>query len=426
MTNNSTAINATPIANSQPGSNPNTRNAKPRKGNRPRTKNIPSQPTKDLTTRWIDPLPQVPPIQADLRQNFETLPSGEFDLDFDLPERIATPFAKAFASVSRRTIENDELIDRVKSKIISIGYYKAAKQLYASMTTPEQSCNQPLKTVYYDEAKVPSHMAAALSMIGHIDSKFGKIYINNAPTLFKRWIVAGLYNDPDCDISKTIPPEQLVWKDSDGYSLLRRLCFTEIDNMRKVTYDVTLGDLSIKYSIPYLNEEETDFSEYYQSILPNEPFTDKLKDLISLLLLSRDHWISTAPTVVPNARDLTQCLNHLNLCLAPLTHCSPKLRTAFEHCMSEYIVNDSTLVEGLFNMSPSPQGDFGYGAQLVSSQRLVARTILPQSDADMTYGFTFSPLKSFKFNPRVVAYSKFSSEQSSSAFAQQDLKSLAI
>jgi len=423
----STAENATPKADNRPGSNPNKDNAKPRKGNRPRTKNSPSAKT-NTETKWIDPLPHVNPISADLTPIIESLPSGEFDLDFDLPTRIATPFSEAFANVAPRTIGNNEVVAHTSAKILSLGFYKAAKQLYSTMTDPEKGINQPLKIVYYDGTEVPSHMAAALSMIGHLDTKFGKIYLRNASTLFKRWIVHGLYIDPDGGYEPAmlmdLPANTLVWRDHDGLALVHRLALEYVEDLRLNTYDINIAGTPLRYSIPTLTGVN-DLNDYYGHILPDQPFTEELRDLVSLLGITSQAWLR-GELILPHGRDVGQCFARLNLNIAPDSHSQSELRLKFEHVMSSYIVRDSMHVGGLFNLAASPSGNFGYSAQLVNSDGLRAHTTLPISDSDMAYGYTFNPCGHFKFSPKIVAYSQFSQEQSASAIAHKDFKSIAI
>jgi len=419
----STATYANNSNRHQPGSNPNKDNAKRRLNNRPRTKNS-SSPPKATETRWIDPLPHVNPINADLTQNVVSLPSGEFEIDFDLPRRIAQPFADAFRSVSQRTIENIEVVTRASTKIEALGFYKAAKQLYSTMTDPEKGINQPLKIVYYDSSQVPTSMAAALSMIGHLDTKFGKFYLRNASTLFKRWIVNGLYIDPDSDLPDDIPASAMVWNDHDGYNLIRRLVLNRVNDLRQNVYNIIIGEVPLRYSIPAFTDT-TDVVDYYNNILPDREFTEELRDLVSLYTLTRTNWV-TGNAAFPNGRDQVAALARIGLVIAPETHADRNLRSEFEVCMASYMTSDSMHVSGLFNMTDSPSGQNGFAAQLVQATNNQASTTLPISDNDMSFGFAFNPLSDFSFSPRIVAYSKTSQEQAAAAIAQRDLRSIAI
>jgi hypothetical protein len=410
-----------------PGDNPNKLNAKPRKGNRPRTQNSSSAPTKPMY-KWIDPLPVVEPSNIDLQQTFESIPSGDFDVRPDLPSVIAQPFCSAFSSVACRTIQDENTIERVPHKIEALCYYKAAKQLYATMTDPEKSACQPLKSVYYDSSEVPAHMASALGMIGHIESQRGTILMRNAPTVMKRWIIEGLSRDPDSDIyhdpakrDDYQDASNIVFPDTDGHLLVQRKIHERISELQRNTYTLKVDDVTLRYTIPDLTG---DYQTYYDNIIEGQEYTDELKDLASLIQLTRTQWC--ARNDVPNNRPLDRCLLRVNLRLAEQHMTAAFLREQFEFCMSEYLVRDKSLVEGFFLVAPAPSTSHGFSSQLVTSEGNVARTVDIIPDSDMMYGLAYNPCTYVEIKPRVVAYSRRTAVQARHSLAAKDLTQVGI
>ncbi|RKF62576.1 hypothetical protein OnM2_032052, partial [Erysiphe neolycopersici] len=84
----------------KPGNIPNKLNPRPR-GIRPKTKNSSGNKVdQSMRLNWTDPLPQVNVIHAlGLEPNPEKVPAGKIDLDIELPETIAHPFASTVTSV---------------------------------------------------------------------------------------------------------------------------------------------------------------------------------------------------------------------------------------------------------------------------------------------------------------------------------------
>jgi len=416
-----------------PGDNPNKRNAQPRKSARPKTKNNAPKSQAKMALGWIDPLPIVDTSEAlGIEHNAELFPAGEIELNFNLPTHIAQPFSDLVESVGDRIMLDDEAKKQCSDSINALSYFKCSRQLYSTMLDHEKSLNQPLKAVYYDETPIPTHMGGAISIVGHMDTKVGKVVVKNASTLFKRWICKGLQLAPDTEYDEPSyegkgsarrhngepEPEKLVWPEEDGRKLAHELARQQINNLTDQRYEITVGNRPLTVSMPKLTDQPLD--QYYSSINDLVPDKDQIKDLTSVLQMSKDDW---KHGTISNGRNITDALAHIELVRAPDKYLSPQLRVAFEEWMASYTVGTKTRIEAIFNTGPPPAGSTGYAAQTVSSSGTVARWQFPLSDADVNIGFLFSPMKNFTLAPRIVGYSKRQQDSAAAMFAQLDGKS---
>lgn len=387
----------------RPGDNPNLRNARGRKGPRPRTQN--GQPSSGRSNRlnWVDPLPVVDPAPA---LGMEPVPAdssaGELDLDFGLPGTIARPFAEVVDTLGDRLNLPDSDKTRVARAVESQSYFKAARQLFSTMLEHEKIACQQLKAVYYDSTPVPAHMAAALSIIGHIDSKLGKVVVRNAPTLFKQWIVKGLQVSQTPGISTATPAESLVWPDADSYSFVQRKARLEIERLTSTTFEVQVGGANITVSPPRLVDQTPE--EYYNKLPTQMPNYQVVRDLVALLRMDLDTY--RRGTIGITGHTFATCLSRIGLVPAGNTFSLDRIRTAFEDWVATYLTRSRHHLEAIFRTAPPPAGASGFGAQLVSSERTAARLAMPLSDSDIAMGFTLSPCREFSFSPSIVAYSR--------------------
>lgn len=356
-----------------------------------------------------------------LDPNPEAIPAGEFELKFNLPGDISSPFSSMVEAVGDTLNMSDDEETKTKSSLVALGYFKAARQLYATMLDHEKSLNQPLKAVYYDETPIPVHMGAALGIIGHLETKIGRMIVKNATTLFKRWIVQGLIEGNQDGYPDTIQAERLVWEDPDGLSLVQSKARDLIESLTDQTYNVNLGTEAapeiITVSMPKLRTQA--LQDYYNSIHNGVPDADVLRDLVSLLQMSLQQWRNRN---IPNGRNLANALGRIQCVRAGQNLSSQNLREDFESWVADYTVATRWRVESLFKTGPPPAGSNGYGAQLVDSQNNVARWQMPLSDADVSMGFMFSPNKSFTMYPKLIAYSRRSRDSVVSNFAYRDGK----
>jgi len=401
----------------RPGDNPNKLNAKPRQGARPRTKNSTNPTNNSMRLGWIDPLPQVDVIHPlGLEPNPEAIPAGEIELDFSLPQTIAEPFAQTINSVGDRIQMTDEDKELCMDALRAQCHFKAARQLYSTMLDSEKSTNQPLKSVFYDETPIPAHMGGALGIIGHMDTKVGKVMIRDAGLLFKRWIAQGLHIMRPSHYRKD--SGKLIWLTRDDYQSAKRLAREEIDRLVKQSYLLDVGGRTLTVSMPQLTTQRLD--DYYSQINNSVPNADELRALVSLLQATYIQWRDDDD--IPNNMSRHDILLALGLELADGPYLIPDMRESFEEFTSKYTTDIKWRIESIFKVGPPPAGSTGYGAQTVSSTGNVARWQMPLSDADVNIGFLFSPVREFKLYPRLVGYSKRSSDSAKAEFASADGK----
>nr|UBK24766.1 capsid protein [Nigrospora sphaerica partitivirus 1] len=403
----------------RPGDNPNKLNAKRRTGARPQTKNSSGGSSQSMRLGWIDPLPQVDAIYPlGLEPNVEAIPAGEVDLDFELPETIARPFVSVIESVGDRIMLADEEKERCASFLNSLTFFKAARQLYSTMQDHEKSANQPLKAVYYDETPIPVHMAGALGIIGHMQTKIGDVLVRDAGVLFKRWVARGLQLfDPkhlkgDCS--------KLIWLDRESYRCIQRLAAERIEELVKQTYTVKVNDVDLTVSMPQLTGQEYD--TYYSQVNNNVPNADDIRHCVAALQLTYLQYKNDDD--IPHSHSRADIISSVGLTLADRFFDIPAMRDGFEEFVSLYITDAKWRIESIFKTGPPPAGTTGYGAQTVYSggPGNTAKWQFPLSDADVNIGYLFSPSKGFTLNPKLVGYAKRSRDAAAAAFAQQDGK----
>lgn len=398
----------------KPGDNPNKLNAKPR-GIRPRVKNSSSPSNNAMRLNWIDPLPVVDVITPiGIEPNIDSIPAGEIELDFSLPTSISKPFSEVVHSVGDRLTLDEDQKQEIEDHLHALGYFKAARQLYATMMDHEKAANQPLKAVYYDETPIPVHMAGAIGIIGHMDTKVGTVVVRDAGTLFKRWTVKGLQVAGLLD--EKLDARSSIWSDRESYHCVQRLAKERIDVLVKQTYTVQANGHTYTVSMPQLQEQ--DLQDYFGQINNQVPNADDLRHCVQALQMTQKQW--KTGDGIPNNGDRDDICNSLRLQwaeeLAPMT----MLRELFEDFCATHTVRVRAKLSSLYKVGPPPAGSHGYGAQTVSSKGNQAHWTMPLSDADVNIGYLFSPNQSFTLNPRLVGYSTRRKEVAASQFAAAD------
>jgi len=403
----------------KPGDNPNKLNAQRRKIRPKVTNSEKSSSPYELQYAWADPAQgAIPDTEISLEPHLEEFPSGEIELDEDLPATIAKPFCDTFKTLGDRTVLDEARLENCQDSLMALSYYKSAKQLFSTMLDPDKSVCQPLKSVFYDTTPIPEHMGAAISMIGNFDSKVGPIHIKNAPTLFKRWVVSGLHYDPGAPEYEGELPPSLVWRDRDGKKLLDSAAYRYIEENRP-SWSPT-GDYDIQ--VPLL-KPGMDVTRWIQRIHPDTPNCENLRNVASIIRQPEKHWIRGDPLI---GCEYTQALDSLGLEIATGIYDVGFIRQAFESAMADYYVAAKPHIEALLKTGPSPASNRGYGAQIVKSNGLTARYNMPLSDSDVALGFLFSPCKNFEYSPKIIAYNKRDQSVSKSKFASADLRQPAI
>lgn len=404
----------------KPGDNPNTLNAKPRQNVRPRVKNSTGNSTQSMRLGWIDPLPVVDAIYPlGIEPNVEAIPAGEIDLDFYLPETIGQPFADTVLSVGDRIQLSTSEKDDVSSAISALSFFKGARQLYSTMLDYEKAENQPLKAVYYDETPIPSHMAGALGVIGHMDTKVGKVLVRDAGVLFKRWTAEGLKraHENDENTPYVADSSNLVWDDRDSFKMVQRLARERISHLVKQTYTLDVNGTAHVVSMPQLIDQ--DLQTYYNQITNQVPDADHIRHLVTGLIATRAQFKQGD---LPNNIHRADLLGSLGLVYATGVYEIPQMRESFEEWIALYTTTQRWHVEAFFNVGPPPAGTSGYGAQTVSTEGNTARWQFPLSDADVNIGYLFSPCRGFTLTPKMIGYSRRRGDDARSAFALSDAK----
>jgi len=368
-----------------------------------------------MRLNWIDPLPVVDSITPiGLEPNVDAIPAGEISLDFFLPENIATPFADTVESVADRLTLDDDQKEEITSHLHALGYFKAARQLYSTMLDHEKASAQPLKSVYYDETNIPVHMAGALGIIGHVDTKVGQVMIRDAPVLFKRWTVAGLQKVGN--FPELTQPQSLIWSDRASFAAMQRLAREKLDTVVRQTYEFTVSGRTITASMPQYHDQNLD--TYFSWIHNVVPDADILRECVRAIQMSYTHWKTGEG--IPHDGDRSDICDALGLTHAENLYPEHLLRDLFEDFCVTHTTRVRAKLGSIFKVGPPPAGSQGYGAQIVSTQGNQARWSMPLSDADVNLGFLFSPNQSFTLNPKLVGYSTRKREAVAAAFAASD------
>jgi len=314
---------------------------------------------------WIDPLPVVDAVYPlGLDPSPESIPAGEIELRFDLPEIIAQPFCDLIESVGDRLELVDDDKERCQNHLRAQSYFKAARQLYSTMRDFEKAVNQPLKAVYYDETPIPLHLAGALGIIGHMDTKVGQVIIKHAGVLFKRWVAKGLqciYGNSkkykgDCS--------KLIWYDRECLEMLKSLARERIAVLVKQTYTLSAEGHSFTVSMPQLADQELDL--YYSQINNSVPNADDLRSLVAILGTDLQSWKDDD---LPHNQNRDDVHRVLGVVPGDGAYDVSSMRSSFEELTALYTTDIKWRIESIFKTGPPPAGSTGYGAQTVSYEQ---------------------------------------------------------
>lgn len=404
----------------QPGDNPNKRNAQRRGNVRPKRTNQPagSNSTSTMRLAWIDPLPQVDAIHPlGLEPNVDSIPAGEITLTPSLPSTIAQPFMDTVEATADRLFIDDDQKEEMKQHLHAQSYFKASRQLYSTMQDHEKAANQPLKAIYYDEEPIPLHMAGALGIIGHMDTKVGQVLIRDAGVLFKRWILQGT-KIANPDLFHRINSERAIWDDRDSFRAVQRAAREKIADLVRTPYTLTIDNVDHTVSMPQLQDQDLEL--YYNQISNVVPNAEDLRLCVSALQATHRQWETGENLPHDNDREDISTALDMDYAgdLAPVRN----LRELFEDFTATHVTTVRAKIQSIFKTGPPPAGSNGYGAQTVKSERNQAHWTMPLSDADVNIGFLFSPNQSFTLNPRLVGYSRRLRETASASFAAADGK----
>jgi len=329
-----------------------------------------------------------------------------------------------FESASKRTFLDEESATSCASALKGQCHFKACKQLFSTLNAEEQSNLQPLKPVFYETTEIPKHMSAALSMIGHFDTKLGKVEVRDAPNLFRRWLLKGLLSF-DCDfkdiidnnIKKEITMEDannMVFRDSYGKMLLDRLATEKLKLYHDDPFTITLNGTAIPCSVP-LMDAKSDINSI-NTIYPN---ADNMTKMMKILKMSKKDFASGKD---PGDDTWDNLLGPLGLNIAPSYLTDSVLRQLFNECTRTYTTDFGIHISAILEIGAPPSGDSGFSAQTICSDGNAGTTSLPLSDSDRMMGFTYSPCTGFYINPKFKIYGQRTDTQLRSEMAKRDLR----
>lgn len=214
---------------------PHKRNYRPKLSSQPR-----KEPKIEFSTKWAEPIPNPPRVNFERFHSVKTSTYGFIDLEESLPLTISQFIAHSIRGLIRRTSFTNDNVNKISSYFKAIVLFKAAKQLYTTMTDAEKSQVQPLTGVVYEQSLVPLSVASALSMIGHFDCEFGRVYVRNAAYLFKRWIYNANYLAGKTINSRNTTAKS-IWNDFASLKHLQDISRDFLDDMLKVPVTVMIG-----------------------------------------------------------------------------------------------------------------------------------------------------------------------------------------
>ncbi|KAI7870415.1 hypothetical protein BDF14DRAFT_1774035 [Spinellus fusiger] len=276
--------------------------------NKPFKKRTPKPTSKEKTTSNLLQIPDAKKLQmwwAPQTQKIETINpvfkpmftsevQGTLILNEVPPIEILCTFSNDFKALVTFTIQNTTISDSTALKLEALCFYKSARQLYHIMTDSEKLDVYRLEPTILDTTEIPSHMAAAISMIGHIDNRIGRVAITDIQLFFKRWLCAGLEVDPDVE---HVPPKtknyfdtstdvktylvsdflHMIWRDYLGKQVLD-YNIVKTAQLLNVFFQITISGRNIKVSAqPRFDPEKRTYIKEKRYVLVTEA-TDEQKE----------------------------------------------------------------------------------------------------------------------------------------------------
>jgi hypothetical protein len=355
-------------------------------------------------------------IDAILDANHVVVPAGHIDLRVDLPSSLAEPFTQAISTSLERTNVPAVRVGEVARDLEAQTYFKSARKLYATMTAPEKSRLQALKAVYYDATPLPKHLCSAMDIIGHFESKLGKIEVSYPELVFKRWVAKGLNCSTQAGFDQaTNPAESMVWRDAVSKRYLNDLADRRMQHLCNVAFDY--HGIQVKPSRP------PNTAAGYTALSDHYPDIEEMRNLVAFLMQDETGYV--AGNALHRSRNINDVFNHLHVNIAPNNYRNNGLMHGFGDFSADYLMNTHPHVTSVFEIGECPNAEKGYGAQIVRSQDVTAHFELPLADSDKAIGFMFNPSTGFRINPRFVAYNRRRMKEEAFDFASQDLKHFA-
>jgi hypothetical protein len=410
------------MSNSIPLVNPNVANAKRRGGPRPKSVNTPSG-TTSKTFKWVEPLTE--PLEVDFPFNFQ--PSRDyavkFETDYLLPDTISAPYEEALDGLMFRTNQREDLKEDLKAGLKGQSFFKCARKLYGTLPDASKSRLQPLKSIWYDGASLPTTMTRLIDVVGDFPSQLGHCGHKFPETTFLRWVATGLIRSQT--LSEVADPgendgfpHEWIWPNEESIELIRLRAEEKMSSMRTITHELNIGGTKLTASLPeYSGAAHVEaFPEDVRRVWLRSGLCSKIT--VDNLKTNRTP-VGTDPAI-----DLTSLLQSIGLAKAPNRFSVSELKVAFNVFQRNYSRRARPHLSAYFNLSESPHGDTGYAAQLIRSEEFNISSPFPQSDADLACGFILNPLKSIEIDPNFITYTRKGRSNVSANVASKSLTSL--
>jgi len=424
---------------SEAGDNPNKNNAKPRKNYRPKSKNgNPPTPPQDSQGKIIfaEPDLHAPPlseVKIERLKYVATPNAGEITLKIRLPLTIVDPFQDLVDQVAHRNLYFDPQMIQARTLLTAQAFFKAARQLYATMEPVDMSVLQPLKSVYYDNAEVPEKLAHALGLIGTFDTLIGRFGIKHSATLFLRWIAEGLNISHEMlGIQALVMDcEKLVWPVQDSVDLIVQKAKDQLrEEILGTSAELTLADgTTIFVSPEYIDPSVPDYDPvgYHDRISDTWMNAQRMRNLVMLTTVNRtnlQNGVLSFGTLgnVP----VDDLLLEIDLFRANGNgYDFNNMRDSFANFQVVYQRVAIPKLVTIFKMTAPTTSDNGSDAQLVSANSYTANARFPVSDSGLAFGYMFDPSQAVDYNGDMQARGQVTRENMTVQYAQSSVLTFA-
>lgn len=331
-----------------------------------------------------------------------------------MPDTIAEADNGFVMSVLEQKAPTTPTAQEAKDAVISQCYFRAARQLYSSVTDDERYRCRSLQGIFYDTIPIPSFLNRAMAMIGHFRCEFGEVRIRHAEVLLRRWIAIGLLMAkelPSCEKVSRLMLTHAVFRDKSSKLLINSLIEERMKRISKSSFKVKghAGVLRVFHPLLACNEDGLN------RVSENYPYHAEMRRLIMLHRMTHSEW-QTVESI--DSVPIQIVLDYLGVRLIELN--DEELYRSFTFSLRRYWADYKSLVEEAFDVSEPVATGYGYACQIVSSNDLQATFALPLSDPGISMGFMYNPAVNFEFKPRFCAYSKNTAKEMRAAALQKE------
>lgn len=331
---------------------------------------------------------------------------GTVDLDNSFPEKVSQFFVDHLPLLVSHTDMTGSDVMNMQNGLISLTFFKAAKQLHSSMTPREKSFVKSLQL--HESTLIPKTISCALSIIGHIDSPFGYINVKYPAYLYRYWIWKGL----NLTESSSITP---IWYDKDSYLWLRYIIDRHYHGMTKIPFNGRIGDYELEgLTLPQIQRDSR--RRDFNSIISLHPKSELLSDLLDIYFLD---YRAYHPMDIPE--NVKKELN-----IKCIMNSDKDLQDDFENFITSWgKENYSDILESIFECDFGPLTESGSFAQLMGKNDSKNSSIshLPMDDYDAMIGWMFLPCKRFFSFGRFITSSRYERKKLITEISKTDIKS---